>query len=431
MKYLKKRVLIYGFGKSGQAAAAYLSSQGALLKVADQKTLSLPTELEQVPLTETSLKNTDFLVLSPGIPRSDEFVQKALDEKIEVVNEPELAFREITAPVVAITGSNGKTTTTTLIGEMLRASGFRTFVGGNIGEPLLHVVTQPEWKQHPPQVVVAELSSYQLESLSSLVPRVAVFTNLSGNHMDRYKTLKNYAAAKHRLREFCDERSIVVLNTQSDWAIDFKGGPAKAVLGFPWEVGTGAIDFSKVQIPGQHNIENFMAAALAAEAIGADSSAIQNVINTFKGIEHRIEFVRSTQGVSYYNDSKSTTVAATHTCLLSFPDKTVHLLMGGRDKGSDYAPLLPLIQTKCISLHLYGEAQEKIAHALQALSPGVTVSQSDTVDSAFKDARFKALAGQNVVLSPACASQDQFTDFEHRGRVFKELVNALEPSEGS
>lgn len=459
MKYNGKRTLIYGFGKSGRAAAEFLSENGALVTIADQKSLvSLPPGVTQVPIKADSLKNQDLFVLSPGIPRNDSFVLQAEAAGLEILSEAELAFREIRTPVIAITGSNGKTTTTTMIGQMLKASGFHVFVGGNIGEPLLHVVTKSEWTAQPLDFVVAELSSYQLETISSLKPRVAVFTNLSSNHLDRYKTLETYARAKHRLREMCTGETTVVLNHQSDWTQNFRLGPAKEVLEFPWarpellekntlttgpssvpqdppfpfNFGVSPFDFSKIQVPGEHNIQNFMAAALACQSVGTKVFAVQRIIDTFRGIDHRIQFLGQLGGISFYNDSKSTTVASTQTCLQAFPNRSVHLLLGGRDKGSDYSPLLDLIKKKCQSVHLYGEAKDKIRSALGSLNhhqPVIPLAVYETLEQATKSALSNGKSKENIVLSPACASQDQFRDFEHRGEVFQDIFRKLEKFE--
>jgi UDP-N-acetylmuramoylalanine--D-glutamate ligase len=459
-KYKGKKVLVVGFGLSGVAVTKYLVEQGARVTVTDSKQKSdlaesfnvcgdLKVEFELGKHNNKTFETSELIVVSPGVPLNLKPLEEAREKNIPIMSEIDLAAAEIEHPVIAITGTNGKTTTTTLVGEMFKADQKPAFVGGNIGTPLLNYALTEERKY---DAVVAELSSFQLELTEKLVPAVAVFTNLEEDHMDRYSTFEAYVAAKKRLLKACDRNSWVVLNYDCPNVSKFAEECAGKIIWFtkknPMSIGgtfaeqfVGAYynssnrqivtklngkeetyDLSQYRLFGEHNRENLMAAICAARTMGVSQKAIQAVINSFKGVAHRLEFIRKKDGVYFFNDSKGTNVMSVQRSLSAFNSNSIILIAGGKDKNMDFSPLVSLVQSKCKILILLGEAKEKMNRAIGDFAETYLVG---TFEEAVLLAYQKSRSGDIVMLSPACASYDMFRNFEERGNYFKKLVNEL------
>ncbi|MBI2711662.1 MAG: UDP-N-acetylmuramoyl-L-alanine--D-glutamate ligase [Bdellovibrio sp.] len=458
-KYKGKRVLIVGFGISGVAAAKYLVKQGAKVTVTDQKQknelsehvdacVDLKLEYELGKHNPKTFETAELIVVSPGVPLNIKPLEEARAKSIPITSEVELAVAAIKEPIVAVTGTNGKTTTTKVIGEMFQADGKKAFVGGNIGKPLLDYVLDDQ----KADVVVAELSSFQLELLDKLTPAVAVFTNIEEDHLDRYGDMQTYIQAKKRLLKACNRNSFVVLNYDNAnvaafeqenqgkliWftkknPISVAGNFAEEFCGTYWDAGKKAAvskvtgreevyDLSKFRLFGEHNKENLLAAMSAARAMGVSQKAIQTVIENFKGVPHRLEFIRRKDGVYFFNDSKGTNVMSVQRSLAAFNSNPIILIAGGKDKGSDFAPLVDLVKKKCKILILLGEAKEKINRAIGDYAETYLVG---TFEEAVLLGYQKSRSGDIILLSPGCASYDMFRNFEERGDYFKKLVSQL------
>lgn len=458
-KYQGKKVLIVGFGISGVAVAKYMCKNGARVLVADSKQKNeladsldacagLPIEYELGYPANKPFPVADLIVLSPGVPLSIKGLEEARQRQTPITNEIELAALEIQQPILAITGTNGKTTTTTLIGEMFKADGKSVFVGGNIGQPLLDYVTQGQ----KADVVVAELSSFQLELTENLKVAGAVFTNLEEDHLDRYGDLHSYGNAKKRLLRACNSQSFVVLNWDNPNVAQFEAESPGQVLWFmkgdPMKVGgtfaenfrgayfnsltkkvifrskgqESVFDLSSFRLFGEHNKENLMAAICLAKAMDVSDGAIQSVIQQFKGVNHRLEFVRKKDGVFFFNDSKGTNVMSVQKSLASFSSNPIILIAGGKDKNADFTPLVDLVKRKCKILVLLGEAKEKINRAIGDYAETYLVG---TFEEAILLSYQKSRSGDIILLSPGCASYDMFKNYEERGNYFKKLVSQL------
>jgi UDP-N-acetylmuramoylalanine--D-glutamate ligase len=458
-KYKGKKVLIVGFGISGVAVAKYMSKQGAKVTVTDMKQkqdlqehvdacAELKLEYELGKHNNKTFHSVDLIVVSPGVPLSIKPLEEAREKNIPITSEIELAVAGIKEPIIAITGTNGKTTTTTLIGEMIKADGKTVYVGGNIGKPLIDYVTEGQ----KADFVVVELSSFQLELTDKLVPAAAVFTNLEEDHLDRYGDMQAYTEAKKKLLKACDRNSFVVLNYDSPNVARFKDENVGKLLWFvkrnPMALnGTFAEDFCGVyyesktrqviakvtgkeeiydlaqyRLFGEHNRENLMAAINVARAMGVNQKSIQTVINSFRGVPHRLEFIRKKDGVFFFNDSKGTNVMSVQRSLASFNSNPVILIAGGKDKGSDFAPLVDLVKKKCKILILLGEAKEKINRSIGDFAETYLVG---TFEEAVLLAYQKSRSGDIILLSPGCASYDMFRNYEERGDYFKKLVAQL------
>jgi UDP-N-acetylmuramoylalanine--D-glutamate ligase len=379
------------------------------------------------------LDGMNYVVPSPGVPMDNPLLQEANARHIAVLSEIELAFRFFGAPLVAVTGTNGKSTTTTLIGEMLKADGQKTFLGGNLGTPFIAAVSESwDWG-------VVEISSFQLEWIEQFRPRIALLLNITEDHLDRYAAFADYCHAKARIFAAQTHEDVAILNRDDPlvWAMRDRVKARVVSFGFS-EVGQGLFSradeiiwregsqeerfpLGKVKIQGVHNIENLMAATAAAKCAGVSRGAIQRTLEEFPGLEHRLEFVREKDGVRYYNDSKGTNVGAVVKSLASFSAPVV-LLAGGVDKGGEYTPLEAGVMQKVRRLVLFGEAKQTIADALGRLTTTILV---DDIAAAVRDAALNAQPGDVVLLSPACSSFDQFRNYAERGKVFKNLVQAL------
>jgi UDP-N-acetylmuramoylalanine--D-glutamate ligase len=389
---------------------------------------------------ETFLRS-DFIVVSPGVPGDLAQLVAARQHKVRILPEVEAASWFLKGRLVGITGSNGKTTTTTLLGRMLQASGFNTFVGGNIGVPLISAVDQTA----PDSISVAELSSFQLEAVRDFRVNVAVLLNISPNHLDRHPSFDAYVTAKAGIFRNQTADDWAVLNADDATVMSFSPALSsrKVLFSLHQDLPDGVLvsdgqvlyrvnnlervlmDVDDVKLRGAFNLENVLAATAAACALGADFDVLPRVVRDFRGVEHRLEYVRQIRGVDFYNDSKATSVDATLKALSAF-EHGVHLILGGKDKGAPYAPLRPLLERRARKVLLIGAAADRIAKELEGAADLVRASDLET---AVREAFRAAVPGDTVLLAPACASFDQFQDFEHRGRVFKEVAEHLAAEE--
>jgi UDP-N-acetylmuramoylalanine--D-glutamate ligase len=439
-----KKVLVVGLARTGLATAKFLKSKGSMVSTTEAKSREelkeAVQELEGMNLfsewgghqTETFLKQ-DMIVVSPGVDLKIEPIQRALEKGIQVISEIELAYHFIDTPIIAVTGTNGKTTTTLLIGEMLKEEGKRVGVGGNVGDPLILLAEgEDRW-----EVLVAEISSFQLEAIGEFRPRLSVLLNITEDHLDRYSQFSDYVEAKARI--FLNQTSgdVAVLNKDDPIVMGLarRVRAKKIILSSNEKQKEGACfdgqtiflrlggdeeGYSLVRAPlkGIHNVENMMAALTTARIFGCSKEAIQNVLNRFEGLEHRLEFVREVEGVRFYNDSKGTNVGSVVKSLQSFREPVI-LIAGGKDKRGDLSPLRGLIQSGVKRLILIGEAKERMVRELGGLTE---TAATETLEEAVLLAFQTAKKGEVVLLSPACSSFDMFKDYKERGKVFKEAV---------
>lgn len=444
MELKGKKVLVIGLARTGRECARFLVDQGASVTVSDLRPeAELKDEVNSLaglPIRyffgaeeRRWLEGIDCVIPSPGVAAENPLLSEAAASGIPVLSEIELAYRFFRAPLVAVTGTNGKSTTTTLIGEMVKAGGQKVFVGGNLGTPFIGAVSG-EWDWG-----VLEISSFQLEWIERFRPRIAVLLNVTEDHLDRYTTFDDYRRAKERIFEAQSEGEFAVLNREDPRVWALKANVKARVISFGFaEVSEGAyatanmivwrdganeerFPLADVKIQGVHNVENMMAAVAAAKLAGIARQPIQQTLESFPGLEHRLEFVREKDGVSYYNDSKGTNVGAVVKSLAGFSAPVI-LIAGGVDKGGDYGPLEEGIKRKVRRLVLFGAAKNVIARALGPLTETVIV---ENLTAAVGDAAAAARAGDVVLLSPACSSFDQFRNYAERGRSFKNLVQAL------
>ena len=450
MELKNKRVLVVGLGRSGAASAIFLQERGAKVIVSDSKSEAqlhkeVPALLDRGISIETgrhgerTFRDQDLIVVSPGVPSDQPQLQQARSMGIPVIGEVELAFRFLQGRVLAITGSNGKTTTTTLVGEILARSGKKTLVGGNIGTPVISLVGQTT----PESLVVLEVSSFQLETIEQFRPWIAAILNITPDHLDRHHTFQAYVDAKARIFETQRPEDFAVLNADDPACNAVKSKVKGPLLWFSRKqrVESGAfmkddqiifrqngqeqavLSRSDIQLKGDHNLENVLAAVAMTMVAGCTPQQVRLAVSEFRAVEHRLELVATIHGVTFYNDSKATNVDATMKALESFPGN-IHLILGGKDKDSDYSVLMPLLRERVKRTYLIGAASDKIAAQVQNASELV---RSGTLERAVRQAFDVAQPGDVVLLAPACASFDQFENYEHRGRVFKELVHSLTP----
>jgi UDP-N-acetylmuramoylalanine--D-glutamate ligase len=442
-----KKVLIVGAARSGVGAARFLVGQGAVVALTDQKPIEKWTP-EALALKDLGvgllpgeppswlLDQLDLVVVSPGVPATIIPIRYAERAGAEVIGEVELAYRYLKGRVIAITGSNGKTTTTSLIGELLRDAGLTVQVGGNIGKALISMIETSRddgW-------TVAELSSFQLETIKTFRPAVAVVLNVTPNHMDRYETFNDYAAAKHRIFMNQTAEDTAVLNADDPTVSSWASGLCANVMQFSVkkEVENGVflrgreliyrgqvlLNVDEMKLRGMHNVENVAAAMAAGIAAGASIDSMNGTVRRFDPVEHRLEFVTEIDGVKFYNDSKATSVDATLKALEAFAheDGKVVLILGGKGKKAPYAPLEPLVRAKVRKLVLIGEDAETIANELGTSAP---FERASDMKDAVARSHAAAEKGDVVLLAPACASFDMFDSFEQRGKVFKDEVRLL------
>ena len=449
MELKGKKVLVVGLGKSGRAAALFLRRKGAQVTVSDTRSAEalgkdIPALLEEGIAVEAgghgllTFRRQDLIVVSPGVPiDTPELVQvKAFG--LPIIGEVELAAQYLKGKTLAITGSNGKTTTTSLCGAILAAGKLPVEVGGNIGVPVIALVDQSRddgWS-------VLEVSSFQLETTYEFRPDIAVILNVTPDHLDRHGTFENYTAAKERIFANQTADDALVLNADDDVASRAAARAKSRIFWFSAKrivrqgafVHEGAIVFraseqaapefilkiEEIPLKGSHNVENVLAAVCAARIAGVAPDAIRTAVASFKAVEHRLEFVASIHGVDYYNDSKATNVDAAAKAIAAFPGG-IHLILGGKDKNSDYRQLRSLLEERVKTVYTIGAAAEKIETHIYGAVP---VISAGTLDQAVVKAAEAAQPGEIVLLAPACSSFDQFENYEHRGQVFKELVFA-------
>jgi UDP-N-acetylmuramoylalanine--D-glutamate ligase len=437
------KALVVGMKKSGMASAELLARSGATVRATDLKPLDeLPGAREllarlDIPFvrqTPEVFEDSELIVLSPDVPSDLAPLVAARRRGARVIGEVELAAPFLKGRNIGITGSNGKTTTTSLIGHILRHAGVPAQVGGNIGTPVTAMIATSRddgWN-------VLELSSFQLETIAEFRAHIGLALNVTQNHLDRHHTFENYAAAKGRLFETQRAGDFAVLNADDRVSVGYAAHTAATVEWFSsrrevtsgaWLLGENLVLDGKllmargeIPIPGLHNVENVLAASIAAARAGVAHDAIRAAVRTFKAVEHRLEFVRQVSGIDFYNDSKATSVDATLKALDAFAGG-LWVIMGGKDKGLDYAPLRKPLASKAHAALLIGAAADKIAGALGGAVPLVA---SGTLEAAIAYAYAHGRPGDTVLLAPACASFDQFRSFEHRGEVFKGIVNGLE-----
>lgn len=448
MELKGKKVLVVGLGKSGLAAALFLRRQGAQVTVSDVRSAEalakdIPALLEEGINVEAgghgllTFRRQDLIVVSPGVPLDTPELVQVRAFGLPIIGELELAARFLKGKTLAITGSNGKTTTTTLVGEILKEAGLNTLVGGNIGVPVVALIedsTDETWS-------VLEVSSFQLESTQEFHPQIAVILNITPDHLDRHGTFENYALAKERITAVQTEKDFLVLNADNARTAAAAARTVAQVYWFSLEhsvvqgawVDEGWIRFraskdtpaesiialKDIPLKGEHNVENVLAAVCAARLAGCPVEAIHRAVANFKAVEHRLEYVATINGVEFYNDSKATNVDATAKAVAAFPGG-IHLILGGKDKNSDYTLLSPLLKQRVKAVYTIGSAAVKIESHLRGVVP---IHSCETLEKAVTVAANAARPGDIVLLAPACSSFDQFESYEHRGRVFKELVH--------
>jgi UDP-N-acetylmuramoylalanine--D-glutamate ligase len=443
-----KRVVVVGMAKTGLTAAEFLVQQGAAVTVSEikpedalgdspQRLRDLGVEVEMGIHSPDTFLSGDLIILSPGVDPTIPPLEQARANGIPLVSEVELASWFLRPPLIAVTGTNGKSTTTALIGHILSGCGKRVFVGGNIGTPLTEYLLHEEEKDY----IVAEISSFQLETISSFSPWIALLLNLGEDHLDRHPTLSAYATVKARIFLNQGSKDWAVVNSDDETVRSLIPQIKARILPFGrkdnGETGVWLEDahtvlyrglgkeerfsLERVKIKGMHNVENIMAAIGAASICGMPREAIQKSLDSFEGLEHRLEWVGQWNGVNVYNDSKATNVASTLTAVMSLNEPII-LLAGGRDKGGDYSLLRQPIKERVKALILMGEAREKMQGAFQDLIPCHLVGG---MEEGVRLARNVAQEGDAILLSPACSSFDMFTDYQDRGRTFKEIVLKL------
>jgi UDP-N-acetylmuramoylalanine--D-glutamate ligase len=456
-----KKVTVVGLARSGVAAARLLQEAGAVVTVADQKDKSelsrVFEQLDQLAVAmtlgaryESAIETADLVVISPGVPYRLEALSRARHRGVKVISELELASRFLSAPILAVTGTNGKSTTVTLIGKMLQQSGKRVFVGGNLGTALSEGASQALQasklgQSGPFDALVVEVSSFQLETVERFHPWIAGILNVTVDHQDRYDSIEEYVAAKYRIFENQLPADYALFNLDDARVAGLRRNVKARILGFtrtqtlPPDVAggtyleggrimttvTGQLQEvcrrSEIKIIGDHNVENAMAAATYALLCGCSLDVVRRVLAEFPGLEHALEIVRERRSVRFVNDSKGTNVDATLKALESI-DQPIWLIAGGRDKGGDFSRLAPLIRQRVKRLLLIGEAAPLIAHAVQGYD---AIDRVGTLREAIERAAAGAMAGEVVLMSPACASFDMFADYQDRGRQFKTLVQSL------
>ncbi len=446
-----EKVAVLGLGKSGIAAATLLANLGADVTVFEQKKQQAECpETEELtqkgisvffpPMSDQILmEDYSLLVKNPGVPYHNLVVQRAIEQEIPVITEVELAASLLEIPIIGITGSNGKTTTTTLVGEMLVASAIPALVAGNIGRAISDVVsdiTNEQW-------LVTELSSFQLKGTKEFHPKIAALLNVVPAHLDYHQTMDDYIASKAKLFQNMDVENIAVFNFDNPLCVEIAKQQKATVLGFSlkqelengtfvrggWVIASqngreaSIIPIQDIALPGDRNLENALAAVAITLAANGSVQGIRDVLTSFTGVEHRLEYVTTKDEVRYYNDSKATNAQAAITALTAFQDPIVWI-GGGLDRGVDFKELVPVLEQHVKAVVTYGQTSSIMAE--RAKEAGIsTILRADEVVDAVNKAREIARAGDVVVLSPACASWDQYTSFEERGRIFKQAVHNL------
>lgn len=447
-----KRVLVVGLGKSGVASAQFLAARGARVTVSDTRTQNelktqIPALLDRGIAVETgghgerTFRDQDLIVVSPGVPSDIPQLVRARAQGIKVIGEIELAARFLKGKIVAITGSNGKTTTTTLCGDLIASASKRTLVGGNIGTPVILLVDDST----DDTINVIEVSSFQLETIETFHPHIAVILNITPDHLDRHGSMEAYTAAKARIFENQSGSDYSVLNLDDEGSAALSSRTKARPCSFTrkqqlreQQIGSFVRDgeicwrdgqteerlmpVAEIPLKGAHNLENVLAAVAVGRLCGCDAVSIRNAVKKFQAVEHRLQHIATIENVEYYNDSKATNVDASIKAIESFPGN-IHLILGGKDKDSDYTLMNNLLRERVKRVYTIGAAAEKIRSQVQS---AVEVAPCQTLDNAVKRAYDLARPGDVVLLAPACSSFDQFENYEHRGRSFRALVERLQ-----
>lgn len=429
-----QKVLILGTGKTGKSVASFLKKKGAVVILADEKEGADAGDFPVIygPFTLLTPTDYDLIIQSPGISRQHPFLMECDRMEVPVYGEVELSYHFIEAPVVAITGTNGKTTTTCALGHLLTTCHRLNAVVGNVGTPVIEVADVSV------DAVVLEASSYQLETVVDFRPHIGIVTNLTPDHLERHKTMENYLRIKGKIGENMGEDDYLILNREDDYVASLNNVGKGRVLYFSSEREVEGIylegddiylnvngkekvfSLGDMKVIGRHNVENMMASFLAAYLLGCDKECLLEGVKSFAGVPHRLEFIRDLEGVSYYNDSKSTNPEATVTALNAFPDKNVYVILGGSPKEVSYEILREPFKKENYIPILQGATKDEIGEVLEGKKYEV-----DTLKEALLLARSLAKSGEVILLSPSCASFDQFKNFEVRGDAFKEYVNEL------
>ena len=449
MELVKKKVLVIGLGKSGLSVSRWLSKEGAEVTVSEIKkksalsgelideTSELGIKLETGGHRKETFLNSDMIIVSPGVSLDLEPLKAAGEKGIPVMGEMELAGRFIDIPFAAVTGTNGKSTVASLLGSMAKNAGLRVFVGGNIGTPLIEYVT----RNREADVAVVEVSSFQLDTMKNFCPTVSLLLNISPDHMDRYPDYESYVESKLKIFQNQGPGQYAILNDDDKKLSRFEPAGGVSVLRYGFEknerrqafiegkklkaclpgMEAHCFDLEKFRLPGRYNLENLIGAVLAGLALHIKPHIIQETIDHFQGLPHRLELVGVIKGVNFYNDSKATNVESASRSLTSFA-RPVVLIAGGRHKGGDYSPLVRAAKGRVRKAILLGETKYLLAKAFEGVIPFTLVeSMSDAVSQAFSSAK----PHEVVLLAPACSSFDMFSDYAHRGRIFKEAVERL------
>ena len=442
-----KKIIVIGMGKTGLSAVRFLGGQGARVVATDEKPpANWGTAFEQIEqgnwLTTGDynagiLEGASMVVPSPGVPPSNEILQAAIRNKINIISEVELAYKFIKVPILAVTGTNGKTTTTTLLGEILTQAGKKVFVGGNIGNPLIEFAGDNQ----AADFVVAEISSFQLQWIDKFRPFVAALLNITCDHVNYHGSFAEYRRIKARVFENQTKQDFAILNAEDPQQKSMASSICAQVVAFSSRnqlpagifikdgnivlsnsvLGEEQYPLNMIKIPGMHNVENVMAAVVTARFCGCSREGIIGTISEFSGLPHRIEFVGEKKSVRYYDDSKGTNVGSVIRALDTFSEPVI-LLLGGRDKDGDFQNLKPLLAAKTKQVILFGEARDRIG---SLIGESVSAVKESTLQAAIESAAKSAHAGDVVLLSPGCASFDEFNNYKERGIFFKNVVRNL------
>lgn len=437
-----KKILVVGLGKTGQDTVKFLLNKGAEVRATDSSSIdkikdividleSQGVRVETGTHTEETFLWAETIVLSPGVPFSIPQVKKAIANGIEVISEVELAWRYIETPIIAITGSNGKTTTSTLIARILERNGKKVFLGANIGTPLIQIAGESDKFD----ILVLELSSFQLQGIKNFKPNLAVVLNISPNHLDHHESFKEYVESKMKIYSNQTENDWFVFNNDDQEIRNYLAQVKSQKVPFSKDDSAGgavyngsqitfrdhAYELSSTKLLGIHNIENIMAAIAGTAILGCDPQLIQDEINNFEPLEHRNEFIGELSGAKVYNDSKSTSPAATVRALECLPSPVI-LIAGGKDKGVSFEPLKKLVDEKVRFMVLIGESRQRIKSELGEKVPS---ELADSLKGAIEITKSKIEPEDTVLFSPACSSFDMFSSYEDRGRKFKEIVKSL------
>ncbi len=448
-----KKVSVIGTAKSGVAAAKLFKKNGFEVFLSESAAQDKISSIFVNEIVESSIEHefgghssrvfdTDLLIVSPGVPQKSEVIRIAKEKGIDIVSEVEAASWFCKGKIIAITGTNGKTTTTTLIGEIFKDAGFKTYVCGNIGRPFSEIAQETDEKS----IVVLETSSFQLDNIMNFKPYISILLNITPDHLDRYDSYEKYADSKMRITENQNDGDYFVFNYDDELVKKSSSNNIKAkrsafsmspeikekfdsgayvdnfdLIYFYYMGEENIIDTQKLIIKGQHNVYNTMASVISARIFGIEKEYIKKTVENFRGVEHRLEFIRELKGVKFYNDSKATNVNSVWYALRGFSEPLV-LILGGRDKGNDYSQIEKEVKENVKYIVAIGESKNKVYDFFKEILPvKIAESLEDAVDKAVSNAS----AGEVVLLSPACASFDMFDNYEHRGKEFKKIVNSL------